>query len=75
MSIDIRPADQVAWADVEAVFGTRGDPSTCWCQFFKLPSAEFSHAAAPDLRAALHRPMETGSVPGLVAFRDGEPAG
>ncbi|NQX30022.1 GNAT family N-acetyltransferase [Microbacteriaceae bacterium VKM Ac-2854] len=74
MSIDVRPADQVDWADVDAVFGTRGDPATCWCQFFKLDNKGFDAAAAPDLKAALHRQIETGT-PGLIAYRDGEPAG
>lgn len=37
------------WDDVRTVFGTRGDPSTCWCQFFKVDAAAWkakNHAAA-----------------------------
>ena len=27
------------WEDVSTVFGERGDPAGCWCQFFKVPNA------------------------------------
>lgn len=74
MSLDVRPADQVHWADVEVVFGTRGDPSTCWCQFFKLPNDEFHNTPAPALKAALQRQLDDQAT-GLLAYRDGEPAG
>jgi len=37
------------WDDVRTVFGTRGDPAGCWCQWFKVDAAAWKakdHAAA-----------------------------
>src|SRR3954451_16270029 len=42
------PVAEARWDDVRTVFGTRGDPSTCWCQFFKVDAAAWKakdHAA------------------------------
>lgn len=75
------PANEASWADVEAVFGTRGDPSRCYCQRYKMASGESWASVGPEelafrLRAQADcgRP-EAGSTAGLVAFVDGEPAG
>ena len=40
---------EVPWDDVRAVFGTRGDPARCWCQWFKMPQAEWSAASSDAL--------------------------
>ena len=32
MTLAIVPADEASWEDIDAVFGTRGDPSRCRCQ-------------------------------------------
>jgi ribosomal protein S18 acetylase RimI-like enzyme len=74
--VEIRPADEIAWSDAEIVFGTRGDPSTCWCQFFKLSSAAFRECGTAGRAAALRSQVEHDSpTPGLVAYLDGEPVG
>lgn len=35
------PITEVPWGDVAQVFGTRGDPAGCWCQYFKVTNAEW----------------------------------
>lgn len=71
----------VPWADVEAVFGTRGDPSRCWCQFFKMPNAEWWKSPNPVKSARLQEQViaadgaEGVVAPGLIAYLDGEPVG
>lgn len=66
------PAREVPFADVEAVFGTRGDPATCWCQWYKLRGAEFRAADPGELRALLAAQLaELDPGPGLLAY-DGE---
>ncbi|MEV0720968.1 hypothetical protein AB0H87_41110, partial [Asanoa sp. NPDC050611] len=35
MTVTVRPANEVSWDDLRAVFGTRGDPANCQCQWFK----------------------------------------
>ena len=62
------------WDDVRAVFGTRGDPSTCWCQFFKVDAAAWK---AKDHAAAFERALceqveaaraEHAAGPGVLAY-------
>jgi GNAT superfamily N-acetyltransferase len=71
----IAPATAARWADVVAVFGTRGDPSWCWCQFFLTTGTGYHDSAARN-RASLEAQVREADVPpGLLAYRDGEPVG
>lgn len=66
----------VPWSDVETVFGTRGDPARCWCQFFKMPNAEWWNSPASKKSTRLHGQVTDDPVPpGLLAYLDGEPVG
>ncbi len=65
----------VPWADVEKVFGTRGDPSTCWCQFFKASSQEWKALTATEFSVALERQVTVQPGPGILAYIDDEPVG
>lgn len=78
-TITIRPANEASWADLQAVFGSRGYPSTCQCQWFKVRDSDWKSVPVDDLRERLreqtgcdHRDEETS---GLVAYLDGEPVG
>lgn len=73
-SLEILPVTSERWADMEKLFGAHGAYSGCWCMWWRLPRSEFSkggesnHQAMKDLVAG-------GTVPGLLAYLDGEPAG
>jgi hypothetical protein len=83
-AIRIVPANEAPWEDVRAVFGERGEPARCQCQWFRVPAAEY-RALAPEERQWRHREQvgcdDSGSGPGpaetsgLIAYLDGEPAG
>lgn len=64
------------WADVERVFGTRGDPATCWCQFFKLSNEDWKNAEGSECKGALEQQVRAAAPPpGVIAYRDGEAVG
>lgn len=64
------------WADVERVFGTRGDPATCWCQFFKLSNEEWKNAEGPECKVALEEQVRAAAPPpGVIAYRNEEAVG
>jgi GNAT superfamily N-acetyltransferase len=74
------PVTDAPWDDVRAVFGTRGDPSTCWCQYFKVDAQTWK---AQDL-AAFERALcdqtdqaraSHGAGPGVLAYDGDEPVG
>jgi GNAT superfamily N-acetyltransferase len=77
----IVPANDASWDDLQAVFGTRGDPSRCWCQRFKMHPGESWRSVGPDeLSFRLRQQTDcghprAGATSGLVAFLAGEPVG
>jgi len=73
--IAIHDATPDRWPDVVTVMGTRGDPSRCWCQFFRIPGAGWDRATAPAMRDALHEQVRGDVPPGVLAVRDDEPVG
>ncbi len=79
--VTIVPANEASWEDLQAVLGTRGDPSRCQCQRYKLqPRESWASVGSEELAFRLRtqtdcsRP-ESGLTTGLVAYLDGEPIG
>ncbi|WP_167045009.1 GNAT family N-acetyltransferase [Salinibacterium sp. ZJ454] len=66
---------EVPWDDVRAVFGTRGDPASCWCQWFKMPNAEFKTMTKEAASARLREQVMRHPAPGVIAYRGGEAVG
>ncbi|MEY9850796.1 GNAT superfamily N-acetyltransferase [Leifsonia sp. EB41] len=66
--------DASTWGELQTVFGTKGDPAGCWCQWFKLSRSDWDAATREDTQALLHAQVEAGS-PGVIARIDGEPVG
>lgn len=78
--LDVRPANEAAWEDLEAVFGAAG-PGRCWCQRYKLARGEsFGGFPAEERAFRLRQQTDAGhpdapATSGLVAYDDGEPVG
>jgi GNAT superfamily N-acetyltransferase len=75
MDVEVAPATESRWPDVDTVFGTRGDPARCWCQWFFAGAEVRGGAVAERNREALRTQVRTGPPPGVLAYRDGEPVG
>ena len=83
MSEEVRivPANQAAWDDVAAVFGTRGSSSVCFCQRYKLhPGEAFSKFPAQERALRLREQTNAGhpeaeSTSGLIAYIGDEAVG
>ena len=79
--LTIVPANEVSWQDLQAVFGTRGDPSRCFCQRYKMaPRESWASVGAEELAGRFREQSECGNprsstTSGLVACLDGEPVG
>jgi len=80
---DIRvvPVVEAPWGDVRTVFGTRGDPAGCWCQYFKVDAAAWR---APDAATHFERSLceqvdaaraARSAGPGVLAYLGDEPVG
>ena len=79
--LTIVPANEASWEDLQAVLGTRGDPSRCQCQRYKMqPRQSWASVGAEELAFRLRTQTdcghpESGTTSGLVASLDGEPVG
>jgi hypothetical protein len=74
----VRPVTPDLWPTLERFFGPAGAYSNCWCTFFRQPAKAFSagcHDDGVDNKDLMRRLTLEGGVPGLLAFRDDEPAG
>jgi GNAT superfamily N-acetyltransferase len=81
MKIAVHPATPERWPDVEAVFKAKGCSvaRSCWCMFYRrsgeAPSLPAGASRGESNRRSLRRLVDKGSVPGLIAYRDGAPVG
>ena len=81
VTVEVVPANEVACADLQTIFGSRGQGSRCQCQRYRLQRGE-SFAGFP-VEERVHRLREqtdcgnpgSGATSGLVALLDGEPVG
>lgn len=73
--VDIQPVTADRWPDLEKLFGPHGAHAGCWCMFWRAPRAEFTKIEGEGARAALKGLTESGRVPGLLAYVDGQPVG
>ncbi|CAN5162404.1 GNAT family N-acetyltransferase [soil metagenome] len=69
-------AAEAPWADVRRVFGERGDPAHCFCQYFKVSAAAWVGQDRPAFERALcTQHAAAGPGPGVLAYLDSEPVG
>jgi GNAT superfamily N-acetyltransferase len=79
--VTIVPANEASWEDLQAVLGTRGAPSSCYCQRYKMqPGESWASVGAEELAFRLRTQTdcghpESGTTSGLVAYLGGEPVG
>ncbi len=62
--------------ELDAVFGNRGDAAHCWCQWDRMPVAQYRALSDDDLRQLLAAQLRAnGPTPGIVATLGGERIG
>lgn len=73
-SLAVHPLVPERWADLERLFGVRGACAGCWCMWWRLPRSQWSKQAGEGNKQALKAIVDSGEVPGLLAYVGGEPA-
>lgn len=74
-SIEYRPLKPENWDSLEQLFGKRGAMGGCWCMFWKQTEAEFGDMRGEPNRLAFKSLVESGTVPGVLAYKGNEPTG
>ena len=72
--LEVRALTPARFDDVVDLFGTRGDPSWCWCQFFLTTGSDYTRSAEEN-REALRDQAARRPRPGLIAYAAGTPIG
>jgi GNAT superfamily N-acetyltransferase len=76
MTIETHTLTPERWGDFEALMGPKGGAEGCWCMLWRLSAAAFRDAQGDGNRRAMLARVRDGSrPPGLIAYRDGAPAG
>lgn len=74
-AVQVVPASSDRWPDLEEVFGMRGDPSRCWCQWFFAGARVGPGELAAANKESFRTQVEAGPPPGVIAYFDGVPVG
>jgi GNAT superfamily N-acetyltransferase len=74
-AVEFHPVTQERWQDFEALFGKSGAYGGCWCMWWRLSRAEFGALPAAERKGRMRSIVQSGEVPGVLAYVDGEPAG
>jgi len=73
--LTIVEADAARWDDLADLIGGRGDPSRCWCQYYRA-DGPYRHDARVGNRDAMRRQVGAAAVPhGVLAYDGGRPVG
>lgn len=89
-ALEVHPVTAARWSDLVELFerpGPRGAwprTSACYCMFWRLPPAKYETAfrerslqnvSGGPTKAAMAELVAGGTVPGLLAYRAGQPVG
>lgn len=81
MQIDVHPATEDRWLDLESVFRAKGCSVArgCWCMYYrhsgKQPPLRRGETRDEHNRKALQALVSAGPPPGLIGYGDGAPIG
>ncbi len=73
--ITVSPLTVERWDDLERLFGDNGACGGCWCMWWKQTGSEFERMKYEQNRQAMHLLVESGRVPGLLAYVNDVPVG
>jgi GNAT superfamily N-acetyltransferase len=72
----VEDATPERWDDLLAVFGSRGDPAHCWCQWFRQQRPGYAARSSEQRRADLQTQVAAPLPPGVLGYDDaGAPSG
>ena len=63
------------WDDFEKLFGSRGACGGCWCMWWRLRAKDFESQKGEGNRKAMKKLVDSGIVPGIIAYEDDTPVG
>jgi len=71
--LEFHPVTPERWHDLETLFGKNGAYGGCWCMWWRVPRSDFGKQAGQGNREALKAIVDSGEIPGLLAYATGKP--
>jgi hypothetical protein len=69
----VRELSKETWKDFEAVLGSNGGASGCWCMHWRLSIGEFMQAKGAGNKKAMRKLTQRERPPGVLVYRDDAP--
>jgi GNAT superfamily N-acetyltransferase len=73
LALEFHPVTPERWQDLETLFGKNGAYSGCWCVWWRISRSEFGKQVGQGNREALKAIVDSGEVPGLLAYGSDQP--
>jgi GNAT superfamily N-acetyltransferase len=73
--LEFYPLTRDRWVDFEKLFGQHGACGGCWCMWWRLSQSEFMQQRGEANKKALKGIVDSGIVPGILAYAEGQPVG
>ena len=73
--LNFQPLTPAHWDDFERLFGRHGATGGCWCMWWRCKRSEFERNGNEGNRQAMKAIVDSGVVPGLLGYHEGEPVG
>lgn len=73
--LTVHPLTAERWPDFVRLFGEGGVGGGCWCMFWRLPRQQYLQQKGASNKEAMRVLVESGCVPGLLAYAGAEPIG
>jgi GNAT superfamily N-acetyltransferase len=71
----VQPLTAARWPDMLELAGQRGMFAGCWCMWFRRRNRDWWAAGNQGNREAFQGIVDAERVPGLLAYKDGDPVG
>jgi len=75
LDLQFHPLTMDRWSDIEALFGPQGAYGGCWCMWWRSTRREFEQRGGEGNRQAMQALVQSGQVPGIMAYHQGQPVG
>jgi GNAT superfamily N-acetyltransferase len=73
--LEFYPLTPDRWSDFERLFGPHGAYGGCWCMWWRTTRSQFERQHGEGNRQAMQDIVNSGQVPGIIAYAGGEPVG
>lgn len=73
--LDFHSLSPDRWDDFEKLFGPRGATAGCWCMWWRIKRKDWEANQYEGNRAAIKGIIDSGTVPGLLAYHGDAPVG